>query len=185
MRWDDLFADLHAQIAEDERRELDAEIADRTRRERAQVALVQRLADNVGARLTLTCAGDARVDGVISDIGADWVLLDHGGAASLGQILVPLPALRSLSGLPPRSAPLTTVVSRLRLGTALRAISRDRSAVTCVDVEGRQQVGTIDAVGEDFVDLSSHPLDVARREDAVRSVVTIPTSSIALIRHRL
>ncbi len=44
MRWERLFDDLEAQLVADERRDLDAEVADRTRRERALLGLHERLA---------------------------------------------------------------------------------------------------------------------------------------------
>ena len=58
MRWDDLFADLGAQWDAESRRELDAEVADRTRRERASVGLYERLA--------------AAGDDVVSICAAQW-----------------------------------------------------------------------------------------------------------------
>ena len=39
MRWEGLFADLEGQLAAEERRERDDEVAERTRRERALVSL--------------------------------------------------------------------------------------------------------------------------------------------------
>ena len=51
MRWDELFADLGAQWEAEARRELDGEVADRTRRERALVGLHERLSAARG------CAG--------------------------------------------------------------------------------------------------------------------------------
>ncbi len=51
MSWEDLFADLEAQFEALQRRDRDAEIADRTRRERAAVDLISRLAGHRGRPL--------------------------------------------------------------------------------------------------------------------------------------
>ncbi len=48
MRWEGLFDDLDAQWEAEERRGRDAEVADRTRRERAGVTLHARLAAHRG-----------------------------------------------------------------------------------------------------------------------------------------
>ena len=47
-RWDRLFEDLEAQLAAEELRELRAEVADRTRRERSLIDLQARLLGSVG-----------------------------------------------------------------------------------------------------------------------------------------
>ena len=44
MRWERLFGDLEGQWEAEARRDLDQEVADRTRRERATVGLFERLA---------------------------------------------------------------------------------------------------------------------------------------------
>ncbi|MFZ1486017.1 MAG: hypothetical protein WAS95_08200, partial [Nostocoides sp.] len=62
-RWERLFADLDAAVAADERRELDVEIADRTRAERAKVALAARLAAQRGAELDVRLLAGVRVHG--------------------------------------------------------------------------------------------------------------------------
>ncbi len=53
MRWDQLFADLEAQWEAEARRDLDSEVADRTRRERATIGVYERLAVSVGAEVRL------------------------------------------------------------------------------------------------------------------------------------
>src|SRR6478609_7446927 len=60
MRWDRLFDDLEAQAEADEARARDAEVADRVRRERAQLDLHTRLLAHVGmGPLTLRLPGRA------------------------------------------------------------------------------------------------------------------------------
>ena len=63
MRWDDLFADLGAQWDAAARRELDGEVADRTRRERALVGLPERLSAAGEGRVALT----VHVAGTLAD----------------------------------------------------------------------------------------------------------------------
>ena len=50
--------------------ELDAEVADRTRREAAQLALVDRARAAVGHPVTLRVLGAGPVDGLLADVGA-------------------------------------------------------------------------------------------------------------------
>ena len=63
MRWEALFADLEGQLAAEQRRERDDEVAERTRRERALVTLPARLAAAVGAPVRISLVGGLQVDG--------------------------------------------------------------------------------------------------------------------------
>lgn len=57
MRWQDLFADLEGQAGALEWAEIDAEVADRTRGEIAQVTLLNRIRAQVGQHIALTTSG--------------------------------------------------------------------------------------------------------------------------------
>src|SRR5690348_16760494 len=76
--WEGLFADLEAQFDAQERLELDAEVADRTRRERALVDLHSRLVGHLGRPLGVRVVTGSQLDGDLQDVGDGWVLL--GGA---------------------------------------------------------------------------------------------------------
>lgn len=99
MRWDRLFADLEGQLAAGERRELDDEVAERTRRERALVTLDARLAEALGTPVVVGLvapprADPTRVQGEVLDLGQGWVLL-RGGAGR--DLLVPLAAVATVT----------------------------------------------------------------------------------------
>ena len=142
MRWERLFDDLEAQAAAEADLELAAEVADRTRRERAVLGLHERL------------AGMRRVGAVSAEV------------AGLGAV---------------RIAPVGAVAKGFTVGAALRAISRDRAVVTIVDRDGQRRSGTIDAVGQDAVDLAEHPIDLPRRPEHVGDVRTIPFAWIGAV----
>ena len=181
MRWDRLFDDLQAQMDAEGQRELDLEVSDRTRRERAAVGLHERLIAHRGLGVDLRLAGGAQVSGRVADAGSDWLLVhEHGERGSL----VPFGAIVSINGLGVRAAAGSgaATAKRFGLGYALRGLSRDRSVVSLTDIGGSVTTGTIDAVGADALDLSEHPVDVARRAENVMARRVIPFAAIVVIR---
>jgi len=184
MRWEGLFADLEGQLAAEERRELDSEVAERTRRERALVELGARLAATDG-ELVVTLDGGSRVAGSVADLGADWVLLRTGVGAGAGgrEVLVPMRAVVALEGLGGQSAQARTA-RRFGLGYALRALSRDRATVA-VSLRGVPAViGTIDAVGADHLDLAEHHEGEVRRRENVRRTLALPFAALVSVESR-
>ena len=176
MRWEKLFDDLEAQLAAESRLELDAEVADRTRAERAKVTLVERLVGSLGSSVEVQLLGGQRAGGSVADVGRDWLVLE--GAS--GPTLVPTGALVAVHGVArrPRS---DASARRLGLGYALRGVSRDRRPVHVLDTGGGRTSGTIDGVGADWLDLSEHAVDEPRRTANVRASRTIPFASVAAV----
>ena len=196
MRWESLFDDLEAQLRSDETRELAAEVADRTRRERAQVGLNERFAAAVDRVVVeIRVAGVGLVRGLVTGSGPDWVLLEHrsepaltvvtvsGGGRVERPVLVAIGAIRAVAGL--GGAELTGAVAKgFRIGSALRAVSRDRAVVDVVDIDGSVVTGTIDGVGQDYVEVAEHSADLPRRAENVLAVRAIPFAGIAVVRRR-
>lgn len=181
MRWDRLFADLEAQWDAEERRERDAEVADRTRRERAAVTLVGRLGAHRERRVRVRVSTGAVVDGEVADLGGDWLLVRRPEAAR--EVLVPLGAVAAVIGLGERSVKDETA-RRFALGYALRALSRDRVTVAVTDSSGQVVTGTIDHVGADALDLSEHAVGEPRRSANVSRRRTVPFSAVVLVESR-
>jgi len=179
MRWERLFADLEAVLAAEADRELDAEVADRTRRERALVGLHERLsAQPHELPVTVRIAGVGTFGARVSDVGADWVLLVRPVERRL---LVAFPALRQVSGLIGRVPETSKVAKAFGIGAALRAVSRDRAAVTVCDIDGTTVTGTIDGVGQDCLEVAEHPLDLPRRPEHVTDVRVVPFAALAAV----
>ncbi len=182
MRWDELFADLEAQLVAQESAELTLEVADRTRREAARLTLVDRVRAACGARIQARVLGVGAVEGVLAEVGSQWLLLAE---ASGQEALVPLPALLSISGLSPHTAvpgSAGRVFERLGLGSALRGIARDRTPVALWLLDGSTLAGRIDRVGADFVELSLHPAGEAGRPHSGSGVRTVAMSALAVVR---
>lgn len=180
MRWQRLFDDLEAQLAAADAAELAGEVRDRTRRETALVGLRERFV--VGAPVTVDVHGAGTVRGPLLDVGPDWLLVQE----ALGrEVLVPSHAVLTVAGLG-RDAEVPgaegQVAARLDLRVALRGLARNRCAVALVLVDGSDRSGTLDRVGSDHVDLAEHPVGEARRSGAVRQVVAVPLTAVALVR---
>ena len=184
MRWEQLFDDLEAQLEAEQRRELDLEVADRTRRERAALGLHERLGAHRGRTVELRLAGGQTVAGAVSDVGADWLLV---GEREEWPSLVPFTAIVTVGGIPglhgEQPAPAGgAMAKRFGFGYALRGLSRDRAVVRLSDVAGGATTRTIDAVGADVLDLSEHPADLPRRAENVIARRVVPFSAVAVVR---
>ncbi len=179
MRWDKLFADLDAQAESEALREREAEVADRTRYERAQIDVQARLlACQAGPPVTVRFAGRS-LTGVVRDVGADWVLLETGAQAS---VLVAMPAVRVIDGVAQGAVLPSAVAKRFGLGLALRGISRDRAVVEVV-TDGMRLTGTIDVVGADHLEMAEHPPDLPRRARHVTAVRIVPFWALESVHH--
>lgn len=181
MRWDELFADLEAQLAAAEAAELAGEVADRTRREVAGLGLVDRARAAVGHPLDLRLLGQGAIAGQLLEVAAQWLLLrDPAGR----DVLVPWTAVLSVRGLGVGSAAPGEggqVFRRLGLPAGLRAIARDRAPVTVGLVDGSIVAGTLDRVGLDFVEVGEHPVGEPRRAAEVSAVRTVAYAGLACI----
>lgn len=188
MRWDELFADLEAQLAAARDAELSAEVADRVRSENARAGLAERLAGATGHELRVVALGGAVTTGILRRTGPDWLLLAEAGGSD---VLVPLASVGVVTGLTGAVAPPGgggVVAARLGLGYALRGIARDRLPVVLDLVDGTSTGGTVERVGRDHLDLSDAGSDRAwdsgirpRRAAGSR---TVPTSAVAMLRRR-
>lgn len=179
-RWDNLFDDLEAQLAAEESREWRAEVTDRTRRERALIDLAGRLLAHRGCDAHVRAVGGS-YHGRVQDVGPDWLML---ATAYERRVLLPLAVVRCVTGLPAGSHQPPVVMRGLKLGSVLRAISRDRVAVEVVDRDGVCLTGTIDVVGVDYLELSAHPLDEHRRAANVRARHLVPFDAVGAIVHQ-
>jgi hypothetical protein len=182
VRWERLFDDLEAQLELARGEEFAAEVSDRTRRELAQVGLVDRLRRSIGTPIELTVAGAGRLHGAVRRVGRGWLLVE---LASGPQALVTDPAILAVSGLPIAAvepAAVGLVESRLDFGYMMRAVARDRAQVTAVLRDGSSYVGTVDRVGADFADLAEHAVGEPRRAGAVSALRTLPFAALAIVR---
>lgn len=182
MRWDDLFRDLEAQLEAAAAVELDGELADRTRREAALLRLVDRARAAAGHSVVVRVLGAGPVEGVLADVGAQWLLVAESGGRD---VLVPFAAVVSLAGLHAFSAAPGSggqVFARLGLGSALRGIARDRLPVQVVLTDGSAVTGTVDRVGADFLEMTEHPVGEPRRRGSTDGVRTVPFAGIAMLR---
>ncbi len=177
VRWEQLFADLEAQLSAARADESRAELSELVRAERATVLLVDRLRGSCGRPVRVHVGDlpgelDAVVAGDLVEVGAGWLLVLEPAAR---QALVPLAAVQALEGVAVHSSPAAGEVERrLGLGTVLRALARDRAEVQ-VQTSARTVVGRIDRVGADHLDV------LPGRGAPVR---TLPLAALRVVRSR-
>jgi hypothetical protein len=177
VRWDerlgDLFDDLEQQAEALVLAERDAEVAEQSRAEYAQVELADRLHASTGRRLLLAVAGVGPLEGALTRTGAGWLLLDDGRH----EWIVATPAVASLRGLSGRALgpEVRPVTSRLGLSSALRGVADARADAVLHQRDGSLTRGHLARVGADFV-------EVGVGQDGGGHTLTVPVGTLAAVR---
>jgi hypothetical protein len=183
MRWDALFADLEAQLYAAGRLALESEANERARMDQAALTLADRLRGQLGAPLRVRLSGGLAFAGGLAHVGSAWIVLDEPGRS----VLIALSAVQLVEGLGRPAAPEDPGRQRrLGLGSALRALARDRQDVALYLASGPEGsfhtiTGTIDRVGKDFLEMAAVPWGEARRAGNVRGVYAVPFTAVAAL----
>lgn len=182
MRWDALFEDLEGQLASGERRDFDAEVAERARADMAAVELADRLRGSLGLRIGIHLGSGTRLEGFLRHVGSQSLVLDE----PRHQVLIPQASAVRYSGLGRLAVTEQSPVRRrLGLASSLRALARDRAGLTVLIAHGPAESmlhGVIDRVGRDFLDLAVTAAGEERRAANVREMATVPFGALACIR---
>ncbi|MFC0626627.1 hypothetical protein [Kribbella deserti] len=184
MRLEALFEDLESQFDALTDGDLYGEVADRIRAEVGRITVLDRLRGAVGDTIQVELGSGRTVQGVLSRVGKDCLLVT---AERYDEWLIPVAALRAVQGLGPWAEPAQgAVAAKLGLAHLLRGIARDRSAVTvfCAGVDQQAVTGTVDRVGADFLEMAEHPLDVPRRRGEVYNTRLVPAAALQAVWRR-
>jgi hypothetical protein len=175
MRWERLFTDLEAEVAELAGQDREAEIADRTRAEVARTSWVDRVRAAIGSSVRFRLLGADMVEGTVLQVGSDWLLLRAGAH----DVLVPVGAVVGVegTGLAAVAPPALGEVGAPTWSAAWRVLARDRAAVRVVRVGGSTVHGVPVRVGADFVELDP-ALGQRRRDPADLGRVLVPYAAI-------
>jgi len=172
MRWEELFADLEAQLGSTRAHERDSEVADRVAAERAGVAIADRLRTQGRAPVDLRLRGGEVLRGEVADVASEWLLLAEG----LRRHLVPQAALTAIGGLSAHAAPPAgEVLRRLGLGHALRGLAVEGRSVQVVTTDSTH-LGRIVAVGQDHLDIA--PDSEGRGDERSARPLAVPFAAI-------
>lgn len=176
MRWETLFADLEAQLDGEAARGRTAEIQEMVGYERSQVPMAGRLVAWVGQQVEIVTLGGQRFSGVLRSSGSGWVALRSGAL----EYVVLTSSIRSIEGRGQRVG--STERGRISLRLALRAIARDRAAVTIFATDGEvAATGTIDYVGTDFLQVALHAPGELPERSTITARQVLPLTAVAVI----
>lgn len=145
------FDDLEQQAEGLALAERDARVADLSRAEYGGVDLEARLHAAVGHEVRLGVCGVGVLQGTVSRVGTDWLLVGDGAV----EWVVRVAALDRLQGLPDRAVGGNgrPVSARLGLGSVLRSIAADGAPVLVHSTSGTVLRCRVRRVGADFVEL--------------------------------
>ena len=161
MSWEqrllDLFEDLEQQAEGAALAARDAEVAELSRVEYAEVELASRWHASVGHHVEITGHHGLVLRGRVARTGNGWCLVAEVDQAGVDQEwLLALDHVVAARGLSPSAQPpsLRPVTGRLGLGSALRGVAEEQQPVMVVRSDGTRRRGRLLRVGKDFVELS-------------------------------
>ena len=168
MRWDRLFADLEGQAADLELEERDAlvtELRDGTWAETSW-------RDLAGGHVVLDVVGLGRVEGEVKLVNTTVI---HLVSERMEHVVASSAVLEVVASERRASAP-TGVTSRLGWGHVLRAARDDSDRAHITRTDGASVDGIIDAVGRDFVTMTSSSGRTRRVPFAAIAALTLSAS---------
>ncbi|MFT4082396.1 MAG: hypothetical protein QM638_07395 [Nocardioides sp.] len=155
MAWEEelfgLFDELEAQAAAAYALDREAELADRSRAEYAEVTLAGRLMASLDTEIVLGVLGVGDVAGRLQRVGRGWALLTGASA----DWVVELQAVGAVGGASERAVPQIAwpAYARLGLGSALRRLAEAGERCVLHRRDGVRHDGTLRRVGADFVEV--------------------------------
>ncbi len=167
MRWDKLFADIEAQVADDALATRDDEVNALVEGEEASRSWHECMP---AGHVRLRVCGYGYLDGVVQRLTAQWLLLSHPSFEALVNNL----AIAEVVAPASRSRPLSHVDQRASWVVAVRMLQRERSRIHVVARDGSSIGGVVRSAGHNFV-------EVLTDQDAT---TMIPYRHISLIINR-
>lgn len=148
MRWDELFAELEAELAGAKRQDTEAEVIDMMHAEAATIRLRDRIRHMSGSPINVRLRYGHTRRGVLTEANGTWLLLreDH------RRHLVPIEAVAYVWPLRQAAPPLAGIMARLTLGHALRKLAEAGMDLQFL-TEGGEITGRIGIVGRDYCDV--------------------------------
>lgn len=180
MRWNDLFADLEAQLEFGQWQAVEQDAAELTRGMWAELTLMDRLRAALNQRVRMVLQ-DGRSQGlVLQAVGPAWV----GGVDDTGAVLIPREAIMAVDAELRRAVvPKRPLHAGPKMGAVYRMLARRREPVQIVARHGEVLAeGTIDRVGSDHLDVALHARDDFRRSTAIQGSRILPFEAIQLVR---
>lgn len=147
----DFLDDLEAEAEGLHHAERAEEVADRGRREYAEVSLASRLMASAGQQVVVDVESVGSLAGRLERVGTGWL----GLSGARGTWLVRLDAVAHVRGAAPRSVPEVawSPLDRLGLGSALRRLADEEVDVVVHGRDGVRREGRVGRVGADFLEL--------------------------------
>lgn len=180
MRWDSLFDDLEAQLAEQSRAQLRDEIAENTRVERATAELSDSLARFRGTEISVKTVGRTEIRARLGPCATDYFCLE----TEIAQWVIRYQAVESIA-LPLSLGSASTGIRQaktIRFSAVIRRMLRDRARCQIYGSHGQLIAeGTLGQVAKDFLVISTHQRDEYVRSSRPLNQLMIPLGSVGWI----